>query len=246
MPCTRPTRQRDRAQHQHYHVCSLCKKQLTTRGHLRRHLRTHTGERNYPCTFPGCETRCTRRDNLQQHLKTHSRSYIPRKAPARKGSKKLKGVLVSEWSESSSPSPSTSSFEPMVFHEHASSILELELEPVLPTPTRPQLQIHATELELVHPIPRLSQLRSPLLDDPSCNDSGGSTSQADGDARELSVDMDMYAMQTSRGSRTVFQHPESSAALALAVLKHTWIQLQYTIPPAVYPTPYHVQTSEYA
>ncbi|KAJ7883831.1 hypothetical protein B0H14DRAFT_2339327 [Mycena olivaceomarginata] len=66
MPCTRPTRHRDRAQYQHYHVCSLCKKQLTTSGHLRRHLRTHTGERNYSCTFPGCETRRTRRDNLQQ------------------------------------------------------------------------------------------------------------------------------------------------------------------------------------
>ncbi|KAJ7709096.1 hypothetical protein B0H14DRAFT_3525338 [Mycena olivaceomarginata] len=171
MPCTRPTRQRDRAQHQHYHVCSLCKN-----------------------SSPQAVTS----DGTCAPTRASGTILVPsrvarRAAPPRKGSKKLKGVLVSEWSESSSPSPSTSSFEPMVFHEHASSILEPELEPVLPTPTRPQLQIHATELELVHPIPRISQPRSPLLDDPSCNDSGDSTSQADGDARELSVDMDMYA-----------------------------------------------------
>ncbi|KAI0737841.1 hypothetical protein C8Q80DRAFT_1059907, partial [Daedaleopsis nitida] len=48
------------------HVCSVCKRAFTTSGHLARHARIHTGERNHKCPFPGCETRCSRQDNLQQ------------------------------------------------------------------------------------------------------------------------------------------------------------------------------------
>ena len=48
------------------HVCGTCERGFTTSGHLARHLRVHTGERNHKCPFPGCETRCSRQDNLQQ------------------------------------------------------------------------------------------------------------------------------------------------------------------------------------
>ena len=48
------------------HVCSTCERAFTTSGHLARHTRVHTGERNHKCPFPGCETRCSRQDNLQQ------------------------------------------------------------------------------------------------------------------------------------------------------------------------------------
>ncbi|KAH9854836.1 hypothetical protein C2E23DRAFT_774561, partial [Lenzites betulinus] len=46
--------------------CQICNRAFTTSGHLSRHTRIHTGERNHKCPYPGCETRCSRQDNLQQ------------------------------------------------------------------------------------------------------------------------------------------------------------------------------------
>ncbi|KAK7045062.1 hypothetical protein R3P38DRAFT_3308762 [Favolaschia claudopus] len=48
------------------HLCPVCSRGFSTTGHLARHARIHTGERNHKCPFPGCETRCSRQDNLQQ------------------------------------------------------------------------------------------------------------------------------------------------------------------------------------
>ncbi|KAF5334280.1 hypothetical protein D9758_015536 [Tetrapyrgos nigripes] len=53
------------------HVCPTCERAFTTSGHLARHSRVHTGEKNHKCPFPGCETRCSRQDNLQQHYRIH-------------------------------------------------------------------------------------------------------------------------------------------------------------------------------
>ncbi|KAB5594167.1 Transcriptional regulator NRG1 [Ceratobasidium theobromae] len=53
------------------HVCQTCSRPFSTSGHLARHTRVHTGERNHKCPFPGCETRCSRQDNLQQHYRIH-------------------------------------------------------------------------------------------------------------------------------------------------------------------------------
>ncbi|KAF9226948.1 hypothetical protein BS17DRAFT_516448 [Gyrodon lividus] len=58
------------------HVCGTCDRGFTTSGHLARHLRVHTGERNHKCPFPGCETRCSRQDNLQQHSLTSLCPFI--------------------------------------------------------------------------------------------------------------------------------------------------------------------------
>lgn len=48
------------------HICQTCAKAFTTSGHLARHNKIHTGERNHKCPFPGCDTSCSRQDNLQQ------------------------------------------------------------------------------------------------------------------------------------------------------------------------------------
>ncbi|KAH8552807.1 hypothetical protein BGW37DRAFT_555856 [Umbelopsis sp. PMI_123] len=48
-----------------------CDKSFTTSGHLARHNRIHTGEKNFPCLFPGCQSRFSRQDNMMQHYRTH-------------------------------------------------------------------------------------------------------------------------------------------------------------------------------
>lgn len=48
-----------------------CKRSFTTSGHLARHMRIHTGEKNYECPYEGCSARFSRQDNCMQHYRTH-------------------------------------------------------------------------------------------------------------------------------------------------------------------------------
>jgi hypothetical protein len=48
-----------------------CSKSFTTSGHLARHNRIHTGEKNFQSMFPGCPSRFSRQDNMMQHYRTH-------------------------------------------------------------------------------------------------------------------------------------------------------------------------------
>ncbi|TFK63461.1 hypothetical protein BDN72DRAFT_847581 [Pluteus cervinus] len=112
------------------HVCPTCDRAFTTSGHLARHSRVHTGERNHKCPFPGCETRCSRQDNLQQHYRIHlspgSRRSSTRSAIARAMNNSAPGKRNGAGSALDSPSapPPLSSppaLEPARVYSHHST-----------------------------------------------------------------------------------------------------------------------------
>ena len=61
------------SQRRRRHVCKTCTMAFTTAGHLSRHNRIHTGEKNHTCPHIGCGQKFSRHDNCIQHYRTHLR-----------------------------------------------------------------------------------------------------------------------------------------------------------------------------
>ncbi|KAI5808715.1 hypothetical protein DFH27DRAFT_236036 [Peziza echinospora] len=61
-----------------------CGKSFTTSGHLARHTRIHTGEKNYVCPDHNCTARFSRQDNCMQHYRTHQSGSASKRAARRR------------------------------------------------------------------------------------------------------------------------------------------------------------------
>ncbi|CAD6947064.1 unnamed protein product [Tilletia laevis] len=55
------------------HECCVCNRRFIRLEHLKRHFKTHSQERPYPCPWPGCQKAFGRTDNRDQHIKTHAK-----------------------------------------------------------------------------------------------------------------------------------------------------------------------------
>jgi len=53
------------------HRCPECHKDFPRPSGLRTHMNTHTKEKPYPCTFPGCDRTFSVVSNAKRHMRTH-------------------------------------------------------------------------------------------------------------------------------------------------------------------------------
>lgn len=54
------------------YICQKCKKIFHNKAKARIHYRIHTGERPFPCSWPGCQKRFVQKEHLTKHMSTHT------------------------------------------------------------------------------------------------------------------------------------------------------------------------------
>ncbi len=62
--------------HNLYYKCKTCGISVKGPANLRNHIRVHTGEKPFPCNFPGCDFRTAHKGSLTRHMRKHSREKL--------------------------------------------------------------------------------------------------------------------------------------------------------------------------
>ncbi|CAG8516443.1 3399_t:CDS:2 [Acaulospora morrowiae] len=166
-----------------------CGKSFTTSGHLARHNRIHTGEKNFRCLMHGCTSKFSRQDNMMQHYRTHLSSK------SRRGSKS--GTQTPLMSSSHQPhqvpemltleEPPTKRIRPSAYSADYKS--SLPPNPLLP-PVRPGIQepqgVMLPPIRTLTPHASPSAIMSPVIPLPP------PLHQVNNDDRSMSVSPQQY------------------------------------------------------
>ncbi|KAJ6584107.1 hypothetical protein DFH09DRAFT_266701 [Mycena vulgaris] len=135
------------------YVCPDCDKAFSTSSHLGRHSRVHTGEKNYKCSFPGCETRCSRPDNLQAHYRIHLAPQTRPKATKKSGAgRSAPNTSPVSSSSSSSPTSHYQASPPEMFRTPASRFSSVSATNSPRPLMSPQLSPSSTPRGPPHPL----------------------------------------------------------------------------------------------